>query len=308
MYKKNLPATHDSFFRASMQHLEVARAFFQAHVPVHLRKRIDFESLKIEPNSYIDKHHKELLSDILYAVQIDNRLGYLYLLVEHQSTADHLMPYRLIKYCFGIFDHHLKKQRHKHKTLPMVLPLIVYNGKDSPYPHSTNFYDCFADPALAQKLIFNGPFKLVDLTTEPDETLRRHKAAAVMELLEKHIRARDILPVIELLVKSGLLEKLEALGGGDYLEFTLNYVLNKGEASDTQKVITLLTETLPNEDVMTIAESLKKEGRKEGRKEGIEKGRLDMAKQLLATGQFDAKTIAEAAKLPLSKIKGLKSV
>lgn len=80
--KKNV-ANHDSFFRASMQHLEVARAFFEVHVPAYIRRRIDFNSLKIEPNSYISKEHKEIISDILYSVQVDNRLGYIYLLCEH---------------------------------------------------------------------------------------------------------------------------------------------------------------------------------------------------------------------------------
>ena len=44
-------ANHDSFFRSSMQHIDVARAFFEAHVPARIAKRIDFELLKIEPNS-----------------------------------------------------------------------------------------------------------------------------------------------------------------------------------------------------------------------------------------------------------------
>ena len=296
MPKKSLP-THDSFFRASMQHIEVARDFLQAHIPHHIAKRLDFNSLKIEPNSYIDKDHREVISDILYSVSIDDRQGYIYTLVEHQATAQTLMPYRLMKYIFGIFDHHLKTQKGKQKTLPIVLPLIVYNGKESPYPHSVNFYDYFAQPALAQKLMFNGPFKLVDLTTEPDERLRRHKQAAVMEILEKHIRTRDILPTLEFLAKSGLLEKLQQLGAGEYLAFTLNYVLAKGEASNVNKVIELLADTLPNEDIMTIAEKLEKRG--------AEQARLDMAKSLLTSGVSPEK-IAQASGLSLSKIQTLK--
>ena len=307
---KNL-ANHDSFFRASMQHLEVAKAFFESHIPAHIRKRIDFEFLKIEPNTYIDKEHRELISDILYSAQIDNDLGYLYIVTEHQSTPQPLMPYRLIRYIFSIYDQHLKKQKVKltYKKLPIVLPLILYNGKKSPYPYSTNFFDCFLDPVLAEKVLFNGPFKLIDLTVEPDEKLRRHKAAAVMELLEKHIRARDILPLIELLAKSGLLEKLQHLGAGEYVEFTLNYVLNKGEASDTDKVVKLLTETLPNEEntIMTIAETLEKRGEKRGLKKGMEKGKLEIAKNLLASGKFDAKSISDASGLSLEKVESLKS-
>ncbi|MHA2040139.1 MAG: Rpn family recombination-promoting nuclease/putative transposase [Promethearchaeota archaeon] len=35
---------------------------------------------------------------MLYTAQFGQRQGYLYLLVEHQSTPDKLMPYRLLKY------------------------------------------------------------------------------------------------------------------------------------------------------------------------------------------------------------------
>ena len=122
-----------------MQHLEMARAFFEVYVPVHIRKRINFGSLKIEPNSYISKAHQEIISDILYSVQIDNDLGYLYILAKHQSKAEVLMLFRLIQYLFGIFNHHLKQQKGKeqHKRLPIVVPILVYNGKQSPYPYST---------------------------------------------------------------------------------------------------------------------------------------------------------------------------
>jgi predicted transposase/invertase (TIGR01784 family) len=286
-----------------MQHVDVARAFFEAHLPSHVAKRVDLSTLKIEPNSYIDKKHKELISDILYSVQIDTQLGYIYILTEHQSKPEPLMPYRSLKYLFGIFDHHLKQQsgQLQHKRLPLILPLIVYNGQISPYPYSTDFYDLFTNPALAKEVMFNGPFKLVDLTAEPDESLRRHKEAAVMELLEKHIRARDILPIIKLLATSGLLAQLQHLGAGEYLEFALDYVLTKGEASDRSQVIDVLSETLPEqrEKIMTIAEGLKQDGAKAAR--------FDMAKNLLAMKKLSSDEIAKVSGLSLTDIKKLQT-
>ena len=52
---------------------------------------------------------------------------------------------------------------------------------------------------------------------------------------------------------------------------------------------------------MTIAERLKREGEKRGLKKGIEKVKIEMAKNLLATGD----SIAKISGLPVSKIKTL---
>lgn len=112
------PANHDSFFRSSMQHIDVARAFFEAHVPAHIRKRIDFESLKIEPNSYIDKEHKQVISDILYSVQIDNDLGYLYILAEHvrHEVAQLKSMINMVRWC----QHLIAKSTMQFKQLNCV--------------------------------------------------------------------------------------------------------------------------------------------------------------------------------------------
>lgn len=46
-------------------------------------------------------------------------------------------------------------QRHLeagHKKLPLVIPVLFYTGKRSPYPYSPRWLDEFDDTALAGKL------------------------------------------------------------------------------------------------------------------------------------------------------------
>ncbi|HGJ5877456.1 MAG TPA: Rpn family recombination-promoting nuclease/putative transposase [Arsenophonus sp.] len=77
-------------------------------------------------------------------------------------------------------------------TLPVVIPLLFFQGKASPYPYSTHWLDCFADPKLA-KSVYMQAFPLVDVTAIPDEEIVTHHHVALMEWVMKHIRTRDIL-------------------------------------------------------------------------------------------------------------------
>lgn len=80
--------------------------------------------------------------------------------MEHESTAkDELMAFRLLHYIVSLSYEHLQQGNRK---LPIVLPLCIYHGEVSPYPHSTDLYDNFEDPELARKVAFK-PFKLIDL-------------------------------------------------------------------------------------------------------------------------------------------------
>lgn len=74
------------------------------------------------------------------------------------------MAFRLIRYAVAAMQRHLEAG---HKKLPLVIPVLFYTGKRSPYPYSTNWLQEFDDPALAEKL-YTGDFPLVDVTVIPD--------------------------------------------------------------------------------------------------------------------------------------------
>lgn len=46
---------HDKFFKTSMSNLELARDFFQHHLPDTIKKKLNFNTLELQPGSYIDK-------------------------------------------------------------------------------------------------------------------------------------------------------------------------------------------------------------------------------------------------------------
>lgn len=82
---------HDKLFKMSMEEIAVAQEFFQTYLPQPLLARMDFQSLKLEKQSFIDEVYKTSEADIIYSVRIADSWSYLYILCEHQSTVDRIV-------------------------------------------------------------------------------------------------------------------------------------------------------------------------------------------------------------------------
>ena len=133
---------HDAIAKTFLYDVEIAKDFLEAHLPDEIKKYCDLSSLTLESSSFIEKNLAQHFSDILHKVRFtdggDLRDGYIYTLVEHQSTPDELLPFRILRYQTAIIKRHIEK--YECKKLPIVASLVLYNGKKSPYPHG-----CFID-------------------------------------------------------------------------------------------------------------------------------------------------------------------
>ncbi len=103
------------------------------------------------------------------------------------------MAFRLMCYATAAMQRHLDAG---HKTLPLVIPMLFYHGAKSPYPFSLCWLDEFGDPALARQL-YATAFPLVDITVVPDNEIMQHRRIAMLELVQKHIRQRDLMGLVE---------------------------------------------------------------------------------------------------------------
>jgi len=56
-------------------------------------------------------------NDLLFCTRLDGRRAYVYLLIEHQSSSDRLMAFRMLEYMVAIWRQHLIDNE-KAKTLP----------------------------------------------------------------------------------------------------------------------------------------------------------------------------------------------
>ena len=253
---------HDAVFKHLLSHRATARDFLDIHLPAPLRALCNLNTLRLESGSFIDDELRASHSDILYSLQTQAGEGYIYLLIEHQSSADRHMAFRLMRYAIAAMQRHLDAG---HKTLPLVVPMLFYHGATSPYPFSLNWLDEFADPQLA-KTLYGCPFPLIDVTVMPDDDIVQHRRVALLELMQKHIRQRDL---------SGITESLAAVVMLGYtnrrqLRMLFHYMLQYGNTAEPGVFLRRLARRLPQyeETLMSIAQKLKQEGREEGREEG----------------------------------------
>ncbi|PWC09193.1 Rpn family recombination-promoting nuclease/putative transposase, partial [Brenneria corticis] len=139
---------------------------------------------------------------------------------------------------------------------------------------------------------------LVDLTVIPDDEIKTHSKAAPLELVQKHIRQRDIL---ELVQDIGLLFGQWA-PPPELRKALLVYIIKSGNTRSVPHFTQVLTEKLPQhrEEIMTIAQQLEQIGFKKGMQQGMEKGiekgiktsTRQIARQLLLKG-MDKETVQQ---------------
>lgn len=288
-----LTTSHDSFFKKSLEQKRVAEDFFRAHLPKGLVDKIDLNTLRVEKGSFLDGDHKQLHTDMLFSVKFEAKQSYIYLLTEHQSKPDKQMPLRMLEYVLKVAKHYRSEKTGK---LPLVIPLVYYHGKQSPYPYSTDIKEQFEYPILAQEYLFK-PFQLIDMTTIPDGEIAKHRHAAAMEMLQKHVYNQNILPIIDFLLNTNLLKLIANFDDTEYLESMLNYIYYQSDSQQTEELTKKLAKALPKseEQVMTIAQRIAAKGELEGMQKGMRVGReavvKEMSQHLSAEGLSEAQII-----------------
>lgn len=314
---------HDRFFKTAMTQNAVAKSFFAEHLPAFVRDLIDLNTLHLEKESFVTPKLQLFMSDMLFSADFSGNPGYLYLLVEHKSKPARTLPLTLLQYILLILEDHIKKQKKDKKKnrnkknyfLPLVYPIILYNGKKT-YPYSTAVCDLFNHPAeLVQKMLFH-PFQLIDLGAIPDEELKAEAWTSIMYIVMKHIYDRDVLPFIKGLAKD--FQEVYESNGENYIEAVFNYLFSVSKVSNPSMFISKIEESLPpllreRNMAMTIAEYYESRGIKKGIKQGmgqgiekgIEKGAIGKAKTIamkLLQEKIPTREIARITDLPVKII------
>ena len=181
---------HDRYFRAQMANPKVAKEFFEANLPDFLKKDVDLSTLQLRQDSFIGDDLRQKIADLLFEVSIKGQKGYFYILAEHQTQPQKLMPFRMLQYMISIQKQHLEEN--KTNVLPFVFPILVYAGKTK-YTYSMDLFSLFGPHEDLARKVWTNPYPLIDLTQIPDEKLEPYLYFGATALLMKHIRDRNAL-------------------------------------------------------------------------------------------------------------------
>ncbi|WP_324029556.1 Rpn family recombination-promoting nuclease/putative transposase [Pantoea sp. JZ2] len=265
--KRGTPTPHDATFRQFLSQPTIARDFMELHLPAALLALCDLNTLKLESGAFVEEDLRQYFSDVLYSMKTTSREdGYIHVLIEHQSSPDKHMAFRLMRYAIAAMQRHLDAGN---KRLPLVIPVLFYSGKRSPYPYSTRWLDEFAMPVLASELYGNA-FPLVDVTVIPDEDIFGHRSMAALTLLQKHIHQRELTELIDKLAPvllAGYLSSSQVIS-------LVHYLLQAGETADADIFVRTLAQRVPQHEdaLMTIAQQLEQKGIEKGIQQGLKEG------------------------------------
>lgn len=318
---------HDIFFRDALAQPEAAIGLLKKHLPEKILKLVDLKTLCPTKESFVEQDSSIAITDVLFKANIKQKTGYIYLLCEHQSTPDKLMPLRLMRYMISIMKHHVDHHKAKdNNILPAIIPIVFFNGQRV-WSYSKNFFDLFGTQKdIMQDVILND-FHLVDFKTIPDEKLREEAWSGILALVMKHIFSKELLSVLETL--RPLLLVIEKQYGGEYIVTVLKYIVEASKIEDKAGFLKFLESSLSKETgekIMSLAEQWHNEGRLEGEQRGllkgeqrgIEKGKLEgklegersaklaIARNLLSQ-DMGLDLVAQATDLPLDQIEQLKN-
>lgn len=265
---------HDKLFRETWSNKEVAQDFLTRYLPPSVVALLDFATLEIAKDSFVDEALREYFSDILYRINYGRAAGYVYLLFEHKSYPERWIHLQLLEYMLNIWRLFLKQQPkgRQDTRLPIILPLVLYHGERE-WSLKTRFsamFDVSAD-ALAGYLP-NFEYIVHDLTRYADDEIKGTVLSRVAMLLFKHIHDPDIfrkLPDIFALMQELLLTREHGL---HTIEMLLRYVFNALEDITVTQLVTIAEHSLQGDMVMTLAEQLRREGWTNGLNQGINQG------------------------------------
>ncbi len=179
-----LNTPHDALFRAVFERPEAVRGELLAVLPPGLREVMDLESIEPLPGRFANEAFRGLESDALFRVKVRGQPTLLYVLLEHQSSVDPLMPWRLLRYMTAIWARLLEEEPAR-TSLPPILPVVLTNAPNG-WRGPTSFAEVLeGDPTLKEALRpflpqFN--FLLDDLLQVPAAALKARQAPAFARL------------------------------------------------------------------------------------------------------------------------------
>lgn len=126
--KSEIVNKHDAMFKEVFSQKRIAKDFIENNIPREALDIIDMDTLELQKDTFINDELKESFSDLIYRVNINSTESYICFLLEHKSYKDKMAIFQIHKYILESWMQIVQKQNKK--DLPIILPMLIYHGKD----------------------------------------------------------------------------------------------------------------------------------------------------------------------------------
>jgi predicted transposase/invertase (TIGR01784 family) len=274
---------HDHGYKRLFSHPQAVEELTRGFLRHGWVEALDFSTLERVGNGFISDDLRERQSDVVWRVRWKGeRREWLYLLLEFQSTSYPFMAVRMLTYAGLLLEEILRKEKRKPGgRIPLVLPVVLYNGKRP----------------------WRAPLDLASHFVEAPESLRRHAPRLRYLLLDQgHLDLNRPELTRNRVAALFRIETCKKPGDLPRLTQELARLLPPGEEPELRRTITIwllavlrrifpgvtIPETVDLEDAPMLEETMlewrrknRREALKEGRKEGLQEGMRQLLLQQL---------------------------
>jgi len=296
---------HDLFFRQMMMKKETAKDIIKNYFPKEITKSMDFDTLKISKDTFIDKKNRKNESDILYEITINKEKTYVYLLFEHKSYDYKYTALQLLRYMYNIWDLDIKQKKlTKNKKLQPIIPFVVYANDKEWTRENTLSYLLEKIPDPVKKHVPDYEYLMLNLQVKDFNEIKGEILTQIMLKTMKIVFMKDI-DLEEKLREIFHLMKLyknventqETL---EVFRHLIRYLTRAAKYVNKDQLEKSVQKELPEwrTDYMTIADVLRKEGIEKGKKEdAINFYKMGLTIDQIAQGTgLDKETLKEILK------------
>ena len=265
---------HDKIFRTVLDRKSDAIALINKA----LNTQLEVQDIEKYNSSFINKVFQNREADIVYKIKDRS----IFILIEHQTKVDYLMPYRILEYEVAIMQSaiDLDKIKNKESKIPLVIPIVLYTGNKK-----WNAKKYLEENQEKIEGIENGlgNYNLIDINELTEkELLEDNSFISKMMLIEKSKNTENIVEILEKIVKITKEEDKETLRRiisiilEEKIGITKAKELIEKMEGDEGNMLAVV-DMIRRENQMYIEIGKKEgkiEGKKEGKKEGVKQGEL----------------------------------
>ena len=302
---------HDKLFKKILENREQTAKFLD--MVLGSGKDITAKNLELYNKEFITDKFEKNETDIVYKVTNIN----VYIIIEHQSTVDRTMPYRVRRYKTALMDSVINKKEMKKASykLPRMIAIVLYTGKQK---WENLKLEDMQEPLKWYKEDYD-EFILVDANNlKKEEILEGNLIITKVMLLEREENLEDVIKDIEIIMDK---EKIKQdIQYKELLKIFIEYTFINEKYKAIRKYIETLINKIFDEEGDDVEMShvtqlfdeafdkAEKRGEKRGEIRGERKGETKKQKEIakaMKENKLSYKIISQCTGLKLEEIEAL---
>lgn len=223
---KKQEKVHDKLVKHILEDKKEMSKFINQYLEPN--EKIQGEELIRFTNSYINAKYQGKEADLVYKLKEKE----VYFLVEHQSTIDNNMPFRMLNYSICIMQEWSRNRKiRKNTKYPTVVPILIYTGSEK-WDIPRNFKQKQIGDYVFENYMIDYEFNIVDVNRITEkEFLQNRSMFGYGMLIEKSKNKEELKINLEMIIKKCSKKKhLEELE--DIILYLLKDILKKTEQEE----------------------------------------------------------------------------